>query len=189
MWQKQPKKTIFTVRVDNYAPEICELTYPLIKAWAHKIGAQFHVIRERKFPDWPPVYEKLQIYQIAQDMQNDWNIYLDSDALVHPDTFDITEHLSRDTVCHNGNDMAGCRWRYDRFFQRDGRHIGSCNWLAIASDLCIELWKPLDDFNLCRSPRQYLSYRERTKLQGGHRRPLDRRLHTFAEHRQIWFEV
>jgi len=148
MWQKPLKKTVFTLNVDNYAPEITELTYPLIKHYAHKIGAGFHIINERKYPGWPPVYEKLQIYDLAQEMGNDWNIYIDSDALIHPDFIDITNHLAKDTVAHNGRDPAGHRWRYDRFFLRDGRHIGSCNWFTIASDWCIDLWKPLDDMTL-----------------------------------------
>ncbi len=57
--------------------------------------------------------------------------------------FDITDHLSKDTVFHNGTDMAGYRWRYDRYFRRDGRNIGSANWFAAASDWCIDLWEPL----------------------------------------------
>lgn len=145
MWEKKLKKMIFVLNVDNYAPKVTEITYPLIKHYARKIGADFYEINRRKFPGWPPVYEKLQIYQLAQEMGNDWNIYIDSDALVHPDMYDITSHLAKDTVCHNGADMASFRWTYDRFFRRDGRNIGSCNWFAVASDWCIDLWKPLDD--------------------------------------------
>jgi hypothetical protein len=148
MWQKKIKKTIFTLNIDNYDEQITELTYPLLKRYAKKIDADFYIISERKFPEYPPVYEKLQIYELAQKMENDWNIYIDSDALVHPDFFDITNHLPRDTVAHNGADMAGNRWKYDRFFYRDGRHLSSCNWCSIASDWCIELWKPLDDLTL-----------------------------------------
>jgi hypothetical protein len=81
-------------------------------------------------------------------MGNDWNIYIDSDTMIHPDFFDVTNHLSKDTVCHNGSDLMGNRYREDRFHYRDGRHISSCNWFAIASDWCIELWKPLDDLTL-----------------------------------------
>jgi hypothetical protein len=148
MWQKPLKKTIFTLRVDNYAPEICDVTYPLLKHYAAKIGADFYTIKDRKFPDFPPVYEKLQIYDLAKEMHNDWNIYIDSDTLIHPDFFDVTNHLTKDTVAHNGVDMASIRWTYDRFFWRDGRNIGSCNWFAIASDWCVELWHPLDDLTL-----------------------------------------
>lgn len=140
------KKVIFTLNIDNYAPEITRLTYPLMRHWARKIGADFQQITERKFSDWPVVYEKLQIFELGAE--NDWNIYIDSDALVHPDFYDPTDHLPPNTVCHNGNDMAGNRWRYDRHFRRDGRHIGSCNWFTIAPQNCIDLWKPLDDLTL-----------------------------------------
>lgn len=148
MWNKAVKKTIFVLNVDNYAPEIREITYPFIKHYAHKCGADFFEIKERKYPGWPPVYEKFQIYELAQEMENDWNIYIDSDALIHPDLMDMTNHLSKDTVAHNGRDPASHRWKYDRYFKRDGRHIGSCNWFTIGSDWCIELWKPLDDLTL-----------------------------------------
>jgi hypothetical protein len=137
------KKTLFTLNVDGYAPEITALTYPLFKKYAHKIGAEFQVITDRKFPSLPPVYEKLQIYDLGQN--SDWNIYIDSDALVHPDLFDVTEFIGKDTVMHNGADLANNRWRYDKYFRRDGRHIGSCNWFTVASDWCIDLWHPLDD--------------------------------------------
>jgi hypothetical protein len=137
------KKTIFLLNIDNYAPEITALTYPLIERYARKIGAGVHTITERKYPKYPPVYEKMQIYDLGREMGNDWNIYIDSDALVHPDMFDVTEFIRKDTVCHNGQDMANNRWRYDGYFQRDGRHIGSCNWLAFASDWCLDLWHPL----------------------------------------------
>jgi len=137
-------KTIFTVNVDGYAPEITAITYPLIERYAKKIGASFHVITERKHPDKPPVFEKMQIYQLGRKMKNDWNIYIDSDALVHPDLFDVTDFIPKDTVLHNGSDMAGNRWRYDNYFRRDGRHIGSCNWFTVASDWCLDLWAPLD---------------------------------------------
>jgi hypothetical protein len=148
MWQKKLKKTIFTLCVDNYAPEITELTFPLMKRYADKIDADFYIIKKRKFPKFPVVYEKLQIYELAQKMENDWNIYFDADALIHPNMMDITTLLSKDTVLHNASDFASNRWKYDRFFLRDGRNIGSCNWFTVGSDWCIELWKPLDDLTL-----------------------------------------
>ena len=39
------------------------------------------------------------------------------------------------------------------YFLRDGRNVGSCNWLSIASDWCLDLWRPLDDL----SPAEALS--------------------------------
>lgn len=142
------KKTVYTVNVDNYEPQITVLTYPLMKAWAHRIGADFHIIDQRRSPQMPPAYEKLQIFDLARERGDDWSIFLDSDALVHPETFDFTNFLSRDTVAHNGNDMAAVRWTYDEYFLRDGRNIGSCNWCAIASSWCRDLWHPLTDLTL-----------------------------------------
>ncbi len=141
-----PKVGIFTLNIgQGYDKEVTDITYPLIKQWAYKIGADFYEITERKFLEWPVTYEKLQIYQLGQEMKNEWNIFIDCDAIIHPDLMDITQHIPRDTVAHNGSDIATMRWRYDRFFKRDGRIIGSATWFCVASDWCIELFKPLDD--------------------------------------------
>lgn len=145
MWEKRIKKTIYTLAIDNWAPEITSLTFPLLKRYAEKIGADFYVIEKRAYNNWPITYEKFQIYQLAQIMNNDWNFYVDADALIHPETPDFTLHLHKSEVAHNAMDMATIRWVYDRFFLRDGRDIGSCNWLTIASDWCIEVWHPTDD--------------------------------------------
>lgn len=115
-----------------------------MKYYANRIGANFHIISQRKYPDYPVTYEKLQIFELGRAMENDWNIFVDSDALIHPETIDFTEFLNKDTVLHNGYDMANVRWKYDEYFKRDGRNIGSCNWFTIASDWCLDLWHPLD---------------------------------------------
>lgn len=141
---KPIKKTLYTLNVNNYEPQITALTYPFMQHWANKIEAEFVVITERKFPDWPIVVEKLQIHDLARERGDDWAIFMDSDALVNPEMFDITAHLHKDTVCFNGKDMNGVRYTLDNYFLRDGRSIGACNWLAIASDWCLDLWHPPD---------------------------------------------
>ena len=143
--EESVKKTIYLLNIGDYAPELTALTYPHIEFYARKIGAEIHIIDARKFPEWDVSYEKLQIYELAKQRGDDWAIYIDSDALVHPDLPDITELLPLDTVAHNGADFAPIRWRYDHYFRRDGRNIGSCNWFAVASSWCLDLWKPLDD--------------------------------------------
>jgi hypothetical protein len=140
------RKALFTLNVNDYSPEITGLTFPYLRRYADKIGAEFIVIKDRKFPDMPVTYEKLQIHELGKPFE--WSIYFDADTLVHPDMFDLTETLSKDTVLHWGADMASNRWTYDKYFRRDGRHIGSGNWLAVASDWCLDLWKPLDDLTL-----------------------------------------
>lgn len=139
------KKTIYTLNICDYSPDICALTYPLMRAWADKIGAAFHVIRDRKWPDMPPVYEKLQIYDLARERGDDWSIFLDGDTLVYPNMFDPTEFLHRREVFCHMNDMANMRFRSNDIFRRDGRSIGWTNWLAIASSWCRDLWHPLED--------------------------------------------
>ncbi len=140
------KKVVWTLDVGRYDSEITALTYPLFRRYAARIGAEFRIIEERRYPDFPAAYEKLQIHDLGRG--NDWNIFFDADALVHPDTPDFTELIGKETVIHNGVDPAMLRWKYDRFFWRDGRNLGSCNWLAIASDWCIDLWEPLSDLTL-----------------------------------------
>lgn len=139
---KPLKKTVFTLNIDNYAPEICVITYPLIKYYAHKIGADFFVINERKYPNWPVTYEKLQIYDLGREMGNDWNIYFDSDAMIHPGSPDWTNFLQKDTVAQWGSDMANLRWKYNNYFLRDGRNWGTAGWMTIGSDWCLDLWRP-----------------------------------------------
>jgi hypothetical protein len=141
-------KCIYVLNVDNYNERIREITYPTIKAYAKRIGADFLEISRREFPGWPPVYEKLQISRRAKTYGFNWNIYIDSDCLVHPDTPDFTLFMSKDTVAHINCDMAALRFRYDQYFKRDGRNIGSANWFTIASDMCLDLWRPLDDLTL-----------------------------------------
>lgn len=142
------RKTVYTLNIGPYAPEITAMTFPLLQAWVRRMGAELVVIDQRRFPAWPLCYEKLQIYARAQERDDDWAIFVDADALVHPDTPDFTLLLPRDTVAHNSQDMAAVRWDYDQYFRRDGRHIGSGNWLAMASSWCLDLWRPLDDLTL-----------------------------------------
>ena len=137
--------TVYTLDVDGYAPDITALTRPLLQRWVEKIGASLHVISTRRWPELPPVYEKLQIPDLARERGDDRIVYIDADALVHPDFFDPTDHVPMGTVAHNGADMAGNRWRYDEFFRRDGRNIGSCNWFTVGSRWTLDLWRPLDD--------------------------------------------
>jgi hypothetical protein len=141
-------KTIYTLNIGNFAPTVTEITYPLMRHYARKIGAAFHIITERKFPGFPIPYEKIQIHDLAREHGDSWAMFLDADAMVHPECIDFTNYLPKDTVAHNGRDFAAVRWKYDKYFLRDGRNIGSCNWLAIASDWCLDLWKPLDDLTL-----------------------------------------
>lgn len=141
------RKIIWLLNVDNYAPEIVEITYPLFQRYARKIGADIVCIKERVFLDWPTPCEKLQIYNLAREAGADWNIYFDIDAAIHPDVVDFTMHVPKDTVMGFWADVSDARFQVDNYFRRDGRHIGGGNWLMMASDWCLDLWHPLDDMS------------------------------------------
>jgi len=140
------KKALWVLNIDNYAPEITATTYPYLKWYANKIDADFREITERKFPGAPTTYEKLQLFKLGEEY--DWNIYVDSDALVHPDMFDVTRHIHPDTVMQYGNDLVGTRFKDNKYFRRDTRRISSCNWFTIASQDCLDIWHPLEDMTI-----------------------------------------
>lgn len=144
------KKQLYTLNIGNYNPDITSITYPLFKHYCKKIGAEFCEITTRKFPEWPITYEKMQMFELSQG--NDWSIYIDADGLISPDCFDITEFLPRDTCLHWGMDSANMRWKFDDYFRRDGRNIGTAGWLTVASDWTRDIWTPSD-----LSPAEILS--------------------------------
>lgn len=141
------KKTIYTLNIENYEPQVSALTFPLLKHYAEKIGAEMYVIEKRWWPEYDIIYEKFQVWTLMYERNDDWAYYIDTDALIHPDMFDVTNHLHKDTVCQFGTDMAGNRWRYDEYFMRDGRHLGAGNWFSVVSDWCRDYWHPLEDIS------------------------------------------
>jgi hypothetical protein len=142
------KKIIYLLNIENFAPELTKITYPFINCYAHRIGAEIVKITERKFPEYPVVYEKLQIYELAKENKSDWNIYIDSDTLIHPQTPDFTLYLNKDTVCYHKPDRSYDRFKTDEYFLRDGRFYSPGNWFMVASDWCVDLWKPIEDLTL-----------------------------------------
>ena len=149
-WHRRPVKMLYTLCVDNYAPKITEITFPLLKHWCHKHKYTFHVIDQRRRPEQPPVMEKFQCYELFQAHKAEYAIFIDADAMVHPDFFDPWEHIPRDHCFHNGHDMCNLRWTIaeDRFFKRDGRMLAGGNWLTGATDLTYDIWAPHDDITV-----------------------------------------
>src|SRR5512139_2841994 len=103
------KKVVYTLALDGYPSEMTVLTFPWIKRYAEKIGAEFQIIHERKNHAWPPTYEKTQIWELGKD--NDWSVFIDADALINPELFDVTAVVPKDTVLFTGQDMANMRFR------------------------------------------------------------------------------
>jgi len=137
-------KTVWTVVVDDYFPQLCEITLPNIEAYAKRIGADFKVITERRYPDFPPTYEKVQVFE--RGIESDWNILIDADMLISPTFWDVTAVVPPD---HVGMYMQfNCSTLFpvedDPYFRRDGRRLGvASNFLVVPED-CFEFWTPLN---------------------------------------------
>jgi hypothetical protein len=135
------KKGLFVVCVDNYQPEISAVTLPMLKAYAKKIGAEFTVITERKYPEFPPTYEKMQVYELGKN--NDVNLLIDADMYVTEDMYDVTEVVPEGVV---GSWMEYDPWitiKKDEYLKLDGTdRIPATNFLVVWAGQH-ETWKPL----------------------------------------------
>ena len=61
------RKLIHVVNINDFFPELFALTYPTIKSYAERNGYMINLITERKFPDYPINYEKMQVYEDCKD--------------------------------------------------------------------------------------------------------------------------
>ena len=135
------KKEIFTVCVDNYKPDLCAITVPTIEAYAKKIGAKFTLITERKYPEYSPTYEKVQIHELGKN--NDWNILIDADILIGEDFPDVTKNVPHDSVGLYMQYQADMLFASHPYFIKDGRKLGVASNFMVASKFCHDVWTPL----------------------------------------------
>ena len=136
-------RTIHVLLINNYFPELSSFTIPTVERWAHKLNAKVNIIENRIWPDWPLLYEKMQIYYEGQD--SDWNILLDADILVHPDCPDpLNTFIHPRQVAAKDSYHADRQLYMDDYFFRDGRNIGISTCAVAASRLCHDLWTPLE---------------------------------------------
>jgi alpha-N-acetylglucosamine transferase len=135
------KKAVYTLIVDNYFPELCKLTNENHRAYANKIGADYIIINKRRYPEWWPTYEKVQIFEIG--VQYDWCLHIDADVLVHPELKDITAG-SPDTIKWYSIYDPALYFKCDQYFTRDGRQIGVCSAMLAVPRMCHDLWEPFD---------------------------------------------
>lgn len=136
------KKIVFVVRVDDYFPELCEITTSTIKHYADKIGAEYREIRERKFLDFPPTYEKMQIFELGKNY--DFCLLIDADFVIHKDAPDFTMGILPGYVGFLFGFNADTMFEIDDVFMKDGRNIGIASNFVLTDRLTHNLWKPLD---------------------------------------------
>ena len=131
------------MNIGNYRPDITEYTLPNIKAYANKIGAEYKEITERKYPDWPITYEKMQIHELGKNY--DWNILCDADVLISKNMPDVTNVVPYNHVgAHGHYDISITVKDPDLYFARDGRQCGVATYFVVSSSLMHDIWTPLE---------------------------------------------
>ena len=137
------KKQLITLICNGFNPAITAITLPPMRAYAEKIDAEFSIIDTPVFNQPSMTYEKFQLYELSKGY--DWSIFLDADALVHPDTPDWTESITKEVVLFHGLDMSLNRFRATDYTRRSKLLMGACTWNVTCSDWCRDLWHPLQD--------------------------------------------
>jgi hypothetical protein len=141
---KAQSRIVHVLLTEGFFPELCELTLPTIERWTQKIGAQLNIISRRRWPEWPILTEKLQVWYDGANA--DWNILLDADILVHPDTPDMLgTFVPIDCVGAKDAYHADTQLKMDENFIKDGRNIGLSGCAIATSRHCHNLWRPLPE--------------------------------------------
>ena len=137
------RKLIHVVNINDFFPELFALTYPTIRSYAERNGYMINMITERKFPDYPINYEKMQVYEDGKDAVV--NILCDADMLIHPEFPEVTKFLKRDSIAFNDNYNISWKYHVDRirYFMRDGRDVGIATNFVVSSDWTHDVWEPL----------------------------------------------
>ena len=157
------KKILHVLNINDFFPELFALTYPTIKAYADRTGFVINLITERKFPDYPINYEKMQVYEDGKNAEV--NILCDADMLIHPEFPEVTKFLKRDSIAFNDNYNISMKYQVDkiRYFMRDGRDVGIATNFVVSSDWTHDVWEPL---SLSQKDIEDLAKKENTDTGG-----------------------
>lgn len=90
------KTLVLTIAMGEYHQKMAEITHPLIKSYAEKIGADFKVISEQKISETTPHWEKFQIYDFSKTY--DHILFLDTDIIVRNDCPNLFELVSHEKI-------------------------------------------------------------------------------------------
>ena len=134
------KKCVHTISIDNWFPEMCNITLPLIKRYADRIGADFNIISKAKFDGFPPNYEKMQIWESGKDC--DWNIYLDADMIIDPDKLQDFSQQNPRFFHYESHILNNVCFNSHPYFIRDGRNLGVSDCFLATSSYTHDLWYP-----------------------------------------------
>jgi len=128
---------LFVLDID-YPKSISSMTIPRLKDYASSIGAQFTCITERRFPNHPISYEKIQVYELGKD--NDWNILIDCDMLIKEGMYNVVDLIP------NGNCVGAWQSYWEPHLYNDrGIDIAIAANFLVVPNQCHNIFKPLDE--------------------------------------------
>jgi hypothetical protein len=136
-------KCLHVVQVDNYQPELCEITLPLMRRYAARIGADFNLITQRRFPRFPGGYERMQIQQAGAAYA--FNLSVDADLLFGENVGDFSTRYAPTQIGAVLMFHAEHLFPMDGnpYFIRDGRFLGISEVCIGTSWITHDLWTPL----------------------------------------------
>jgi len=157
-------KCIHVVALNNWQPELCAITIPNLMAYAKKIGADFNIISEPKFPTFPPNYERFQIWEEGKNYN--WNFNIDADTILSKDCEDPTEWIDPASVAS----LWGLDTKYyfktsdDYYFIRYNYMWGVADQFTVTSKFVHDIWTPTQmtfeqtSSRCLKEPRQVSEY-------------------------------
>ena len=74
-------------------------------------------------------------------MNYDWNLMMDADILVHPNTYNPFINFDPRVVGNKDEYKASNQLRLDKYFIRDGRNLGLSGCLLATSRLTHDVWE------------------------------------------------
>jgi hypothetical protein len=137
------RKLLHVVNINDFFPDLFALCFPTIQAYARRNGYAINMITERKFPDYPINYEKMQVYKDGEGY--DLNLLVDADMLIHPHFPDVAQIVPPHRVGFNDNYNISTKFHTDRLdcFLRDGRDIGIATNFVVSYRSTHDVWEPL----------------------------------------------
>jgi hypothetical protein len=137
------KKILHVLNINDFFPELFGLCFPTIQAYARRNGYAINIITERKFHDYPVIYEKVQVYEDGKGY--DVNLLVDGDMLIHPQFPDVINIVPPHHVGFNDNYNISTKFHTERldYFLRDGRDVGIATNFVVAYKSTHDIWKPL----------------------------------------------
>lgn len=136
-------KCVHTVASEPWLPALQAITIPNLRRYAERIGADLNVIRTKKFEGYPWNYERLQVWEAGREYE--WNLNIDADTIMKSDCEDPTSWMNPRFVSSLWMTDASYYFRWNKYFERDGRNIGISDNFTVSSHMTHDdFWRPLE---------------------------------------------